>query len=209
MTKTTTAALAVVIAVAATSRAMAQGALSQPAGLTPTLQLAPPPATLPPPPVAVDAPDAPHHIVCVEGRPHECDAVFLLEAGFHGGTQTAWVYDFGVLFNHGHNAYGLTMGGLAYTRSDGMNSMYESFTARYRRYLGERGAAVDLSLGTGKYGESAEIAFGYRDIIAVSAVAFTASDDADRPIGGTVGIRIGTEAILAIAAVLANAHGGG
>ena len=209
----------------------AQPAQSGPPGATtprayPQPQPYPPPPAYPPgarypvvaypPPVIVTRPAGPPppKPICIEGRPLRCQTVFILEAGARFGTATTSTFDIGLLVNHGHNAYGATIGALGYEEASPFDpemkqlKMVPAYKARYRRYLGNDGAAVDLGIGGGgRYGASAEVALGFRDIIAVTAGANTFPQDNDRAVAGNVGVRIGTEGLLFLVYVVASVAG--
>ncbi len=190
----------VVAVVATTALARAQPGITPPA--------LPPPALPPPPtagatiaPVAQPAPPprAPrrhYNMICFEGRPYECGSVIVLEIAGRWGSVDAWTIDAGLLINAGPYALGATFGGIAYdTEGNPTGEGSAMYKARFRRYLGDDGFAIDLGLGYGDRVETAEVALGIRDLIAVTASAQTVRDDPDRDYGMNVGVRIGAETI--------------
>jgi len=179
-----------VVATAASARA--QPGMTQPA-------LPPPPATGAAP-VAVAQPEQPppkhYNLICFEGTPYDCGSVVLLEIAGRWGSADAWTIDAGLLINAGPYALGATFGGLAYdTEGNPTGEGSAMYKARFRRYLGDDGFAVDLGLGYGDHVETAELAIGIRDLIAVTAGAQTVRNDPDRDYGMNVGVRIGAETI--------------
>jgi hypothetical protein len=175
----------------------------------------PPPPALPPPAVpALPPPPAPattviapaaqrepppkqdYNLICFEGRPYECGSVFVLEIAGRWGSADAWTIDAGLLINAGPYALGGTFGGIAYdTEGNPTGEGSAMYKARFRRYLGDDGFAADLGLGYGDHVETAELAIGIRDLIAVTASAQTVRNDPDREYGVNVGVRIGAETI--------------
>ncbi len=157
----------------------------------------------------------PHKTVCTQGQPERCDSVFLLEAGYRGGTARTLTFDVGVLVHHGsRNAFGVTIGYLGFERTVSAPTPYTdinflgAYKARYRRYLGGEGAAFDLGIGGGRYGASGELAIGYRDIIAVSAGVNSVPTRDGNDVAANVGVRLGATGIVyALYGLLALAGG--
>ena len=130
--------------------------------------------------------------------------MFVFEVGYRGGTSVTATFDVGVLVSQGRrNAWGFTVGYLASEKqyADTNTSYLDArgaYKARYRRYVGDGGFALDVGAGGGKYGASGELALGYRDIIAISAGVNTfATDNGDTDAAANVGVRLGTTGILA------------
>ena len=202
--------IAVVVMVIA-ARAYAQPGMTEPAPPPPPPPvLAPPLAPPPAPPVEVATPAEPpeYHAVCLEGRPFKCGSVFLLEAGPRWGTASVWTADIGVLIHSGRYAFGATFGGMVYTTpGNATGDGSKLYKARFRRYLGDDGAAFDAALGFDDDARSAEIAFGYRDLIAITAGAHTVEGDPDRRYGMNVGVRVGAEVIGTIVYIVGSIAG--
>ncbi len=128
--------------------------------------------------------------------------MFLFEAGVRFGTHTTSTIDLGVLVHQGpRSAWGMTIGYLATqarpetTGQAAIVSKSGMYQARYRRYLGGQGGALDLGIGTGRYGVSGEVSLGIRDIIAVTGGVNTFQFEGGRDVAANVGVRLGTEGI--------------
>jgi hypothetical protein len=172
-----------------------------PPGALPPLPATEPPTE--PPPVAPQ----PMKSICLEGRP-TCMTTFLLEGSGRGGNATVGVLDLGLLVTHDHDAFGATIGWMSFRRGAAIATS-SAYKARYRRYLGEDGFAVDLGVGGGHYGVSGEVAIGYRDIIALTAGVETLPHELGARGGAGIGIRLGTEGLALLVYALASLAGGG
>jgi hypothetical protein len=189
----------------------------------PGAQTAPPPPSYPPPqypppqypPPQYEPPPPPppprkteHHALCFAGRPFECASVLLVELGYRANSHHSVVTgDFGLLIHSGYDAFGVTIGLVGV--SDDARGGFGVYAGRYRRYLGKWGVATDLSVGYGGGGLIGEVAFGWADVLAITAGAQSIElEDGRRDVIFTTGFRLGSVAlggILYVAALVGTA----
>ncbi len=165
----------------------------------------------------LDAPAAPPAVVetpatrsfCLEGT-LQCEAIPLLEFGIRAGASSTMTFDYGLLINHHRHAFGATVGWLAHEHRRQAGSTTDfSFAAkaRYRRWLRDD-LGLDVGLGGGRFGAIGEVAFEWRDIIALSAGVNTFPVDLDHQASTTVGVRFGAKGVGLLFYALMSSIGG-
>ena len=146
--------------------------------------------------------------LCVGGQPEAyCTTIAVTEIGarFGSGTEgfdsSAFIYlNLGLVVNQGHGAWGgfVSIVGYDHPRmgvpEDDDSELAFALNARYRRWLSEY-TSVDVSLGGGPHGASAEVAIQVYDLLAITAGAHTMSVDDDFGISAGVGVRFGGDLV--------------
>jgi hypothetical protein len=187
----------------------------QPPAPTADHEVPPPPPRAPigatPAPVIVVAPPE-EKALCIEGkRAPFCTAIMMFEMNVRFGTTATGSFDMGVLGNTGAHGFGLLVGWEVVEHKNNFgdtdSTAYGVIKGRYRRWLGDD-TGIDFSVGAGRFGGVAEVALQYRDIIAITAGANTFPIDDTYRYGANIGVRLGSEAVLALLYIFASLSGG-